>query len=741
METRRSKRLHSNANVATPMASKTSVTKKRAVSNSSVGKNTKSTTPSASVMSDYFDSKTPSETSVDQRETKTGRKTKSSYFESPIVSEESDESDYEPNAVDSRSTLTSRKSKSNYFESSTASESSESNYESDPPAKKTKRPRNARRPAVRISKSCDDSGSDGAAFRSSVPKSIPKRKNTYESESDSSTDGFEKAPDSLLDLKKMKSPSPVAAKSPSDSENEETIAAENTAEYFDFTAVLSQVTEVKKEGGVDADEKPSVKQPAADAKPKRGKKSKAKPVAADGKSEPMEVFELLAMGENTDLSANDIKASVSRPSQDYEIPKQVEVLLDAPVMAKKRKCNDLEMALRRRLNNIRRENQIYVHKVHVLCWIAHGNYVNAVLNSPDILSVALSLLPSDKCYPPKRMSLNYLEDLMNWFGKKVKLKKDPTDCKLDELSAILPSDFQKLEAGNKTYFCFMFLCLLRALGIRSRLVVNLNVAPVKPTSDQLLPVNQKKDENETKSVKSASASKTAGKKTESTKKENKTPKEDKKSKTFGSVSSKSEERGKSKVPSSGSKSEQSKRSKKSNSNSQLEAKEQSTYFKNKSSESRRSTRLVNSNSKYFEGTSDDEKDTSRSRRTSSRNKKSKSKAQEADSVVPEMSSTDESDFEETFKTPKKKKIDRRVLSSEEEVPETKTDATKANKDKTNYWMEVFLEAEEKWFCVDIVKKNYHCTKQLYVSILIQSVRYMFDCIIRPVIRISERGAQ
>lgn len=70
------------------------------------------------------------------------------------------------------------------------------------------------------------------------------------------------------------------------------------------------------------------------------------------------------------------------------------------------------------------------------------------------------------------------------------------------------------------------------------------------------------------------------------------------------------------------------------------------------------------------------------------------------------------------------KLDRRVLSSDSSDTETKMKIKTKRPSKVakqvdkkrgiDVWCEVYLEAEEKWFCVDVPKKKVHCCADLYV---------------------------
>lgn len=142
-------------------------------------------------------------------------------------------------------------------------------------------------------------------------------------------------------------------------------------------------------------------------------------------------------------------------------------------------------AVKRRLNRIKKENQVYVHKVHLLCWVAHGNYVNKILGSNNLMGLLLSLLPSQQCYPPARLNISYLEDILQWYRKNIKITERTIDSEKVKLEDMLEEQIIKKKVDNYKMFVYIFVCLLRSLGIRCRLMLSLQVEPLKPPLTEL----------------------------------------------------------------------------------------------------------------------------------------------------------------------------------------------------------------------------------------------------------------
>lgn len=98
--------------------------------------------------------------------------------------------------------------------------------------------------------------------------------------------------------------------------------------------------------------------------------------------------------------------------------------------------------------------------------------------------MALSLLPSDKCYPSDRVDLSYLEQIVQWFRRTVKLAESDSTHDL-QLSNALQLQIGRKEAFNKKMLVLIFIVIMRALGIQCRLVMSLQVEPLRPPAHEL----------------------------------------------------------------------------------------------------------------------------------------------------------------------------------------------------------------------------------------------------------------
>jgi xeroderma pigmentosum group C-complementing protein len=179
----------------------------------------------------------------------------------------------------------------------------------------------------------------------------------------------------------------------------------------------------------------------------------------------------------------------------------LQLIVDLPdAVCRKTKKIDVEMMMKRRMNRVKKEYQVYMHKVHVLCWLGHGNYVSRTLNDQELLAAALSLVPSKECYPGERVDMKYLEQITTWFKDKLTLKQDKNENKykpkLPPLKDLLISQIKSRVVTTKKYLVYIFVCMLRALGLQCRVMFNFVTLPLKPPSSELCSLSTKQKENE-----------------------------------------------------------------------------------------------------------------------------------------------------------------------------------------------------------------------------------------------------
>lgn len=165
---------------------------------------------------------------------------------------------------------------------------------------------------------------------------------------------------------------------------------------------------------------------------------------------------------------------------------------------KKKNTRDVEMMIKRRLNRDIKEQRAYLHKVSLLCHIAHGLYCNKVLNNPSLMAAALKLLPNKSCYPDGATCIKYFESIAKWFKQAIPIRKNQMYLgtnKRPKLGVSLALQIKYKEALCKKDFVLIFIILLRAMGIPCRLVINLTPFSIRPPQSELHSLSTKpKDE-------------------------------------------------------------------------------------------------------------------------------------------------------------------------------------------------------------------------------------------------------
>ena len=185
-----------------------------------------------------------------------------------------------------------------------------------------------------------------------------------------------------------------------------------------------------------------------------------------------------SVDEMSDSSESDWEEVKDEP----DIPKEgVEVVLKLPQKQRKKKRFDLQAYFDRELRRFKREVQVEIHKVHLLCLIAKGLQINALLNSETLLSLALSVLPSKQFYPNNKVTTTYCEYFTKWFNTKFvydttyedSISGTSTESKIQTL-------LSEGKSSSKNIIIYVFILMLRALGLKARLVISLQPLPLKP---------------------------------------------------------------------------------------------------------------------------------------------------------------------------------------------------------------------------------------------------------------------
>ncbi|XP_057838379.2 DNA repair protein RAD4 isoform X2 [Cryptomeria japonica] len=131
-----------------------------------------------------------------------------------------------------------------------------------------------------------------------------------------------------------------------------------------------------------------------------------------------------------------------------------------------------------------------VHKVHLLCLIGRGMLIDAACNDSLIQASLYSLLPSELLNLGKEQKLTAIRlmDFVKWFQNAFHVQSpDEGTSQPEERTTLIAKLCHAIEirAGTREEVAALFVALLRALGLTTRYVSVLDVAPLKPDGESL----------------------------------------------------------------------------------------------------------------------------------------------------------------------------------------------------------------------------------------------------------------
>ncbi|XP_060036608.1 DNA repair protein complementing XP-C cells isoform X2 [Erinaceus europaeus] len=165
--------------------------------------------------------------------------------------------------------------------------------------------------------------------------------------------------------------------------------------------------------------------------------------------------------------------------------KPVEIEIETPEQMKARERSEkikaeFEMHLRRMMKRFNKEVHENTHKVHLLCLLASGFYRNGICCQPDLQAIGLSIVPAHFTkVPPQDVDLHYLSNLMKWFIGTFTVNADISTDARDGLQTTLERRFAIYSAQDEEELVHIFLLILRALQLLTRLVLSLQPIPLK----------------------------------------------------------------------------------------------------------------------------------------------------------------------------------------------------------------------------------------------------------------------
>ncbi|XP_015441295.1 DNA repair protein complementing XP-C cells isoform X3 [Pteropus alecto] len=165
--------------------------------------------------------------------------------------------------------------------------------------------------------------------------------------------------------------------------------------------------------------------------------------------------------------------------------KPVEIEIETPEQAKARERSEkiqmeFETNLRRLMKRFSKEVHEDTHKVHLLCLLANGFYRNNICNQPDLQAIGLSIIPARFTrVPPQDVDIYYLSNLVKWFIGTFTVNTDLSTNEQDDLQTTLERRFAIYSARDDEELVHIFLLILRALQLPTRLVLSLQPVPLK----------------------------------------------------------------------------------------------------------------------------------------------------------------------------------------------------------------------------------------------------------------------
>ncbi|CAH1782539.1 unnamed protein product [Owenia fusiformis] len=356
----------------------------------------------------------------------------------------------------------------------------------------------------------------------------------------------------------------------------------------------------------------------------------------------------------------DIASLHGSPVKSQPEVKGVEITLQGPDIMNKRKKKkfDLQLYLKRKWNRFHKELQIDIHKAHLLCLIANGLYRNRMCNEPSLHAIALSVIPNN--VPWQRGSTCNLSQCIKWFMTTFTVKQGHTINSKDLLDYLIAKGFESKVVSSKIDLVHLFVIFLRSLGFEVRLVLSLQPLPWKNTKNKS-PTRKPKSDKQTIS------------KQGSTKKNN-TSKSDSASETCKPTK----------------KSKPSKKQEKSREHKPL-------LTKNK-----QPRKCASKSKPIVEVDSDADLSSDSGDERSSKRKKVAKKRVHKDAVQDTNSDSEFEEMEKNFRispvavTKKPSSKPEKIISSDSENSLNGVNG----KTGTDVWLEVYIESERKWKCID-----------------------------------------
>lgn len=164
----------------------------------------------------------------------------------------------------------------------------------------------------------------------------------------------------------------------------------------------------------------------------------------------------------------------------------------------KKKPVSVEAQFMRKFNMNRKQHQEHLHKVELMCWMAHYAFVNKQLNNTDLIDLTLKLLPRNKKIFNRavdEIELLHFIKITKWFRRNVLLNNirmyDIYSRERISLVTSLSDQIKCSTAKCHRDYVLIFIIFLRTLGFQCRMVQSIVCDPKKCPKSELLPLNAK----------------------------------------------------------------------------------------------------------------------------------------------------------------------------------------------------------------------------------------------------------
>ncbi|EOA97369.1 DNA-repair protein complementing XP-C cells, partial [Anas platyrhynchos] len=181
-----------------------------------------------------------------------------------------------------------------------------------------------------------------------------------------------------------------------------------------------------------------------------------------------------------------VHSSVALPSN------PVEIEIETPEQRKKRerrekRKSEFETYLRRMMKRFSKEVREDTHKVHLLCLLANGFYRNRICSQPDLHAIGLSIIPTRFTkVSAGQVDVLYLSNFVKWFIGTFTVNDELSIEKGEPLQSTLERRFAIYAARDDEELVHIFLIILRALQLLCRLVLSLQPVPLKETTAKVI---------------------------------------------------------------------------------------------------------------------------------------------------------------------------------------------------------------------------------------------------------------